>query len=135
MAISDQILTRQRARWDRVADAALENTRLDTVLKTPVRTGYLAEGTRVERRDESPTMLGGVIRNIRMIASWVDKGTQGGQIIRPVRAKVLRFVVGGSTVFARRVVRGATPARNFFEEPMPARWSEAVRRALAADRG
>lgn len=133
-AFSSQFLPKYRARNSRVVDTALETARQVTARDTPIQSGYLAEGTVTERRDESETLLGGVIRNTRNYASYVDDGTQGGQIIIPRRARVLRFSVAGSVVFATRVVRGATPARRFFKEPMPARWSQALADAARADR-
>lgn len=43
-------------------------------------------------------------------SGWIGAGVhQFGAVIKPVKAKVLRFAVGGETVFARRVTIPARP--------------------------
>lgn len=62
------------------------------------------------------------IRNPRSAADppaieWLEEGTRGGQIIMPKTAKVLAWTGPSGPVFARRVVRGATPAFHFLFGP------------------
>lgn len=46
-------------------------------------------------------------------AEYVIRGTQAGATIKPRRTKSLRWNVGGATIFAHRVRRGATKANPF----------------------
>lgn len=50
-------------------------------------------------------------------ASWVHDGTRP-HVIRPRRAQVLRFQVGGRTVFARVVNHPGTRARPFLDRAL-----------------
>jgi len=132
MSLAAQISAKTLARWSAAVDVALQETLRLTDEATPVDTGFLQHSNRVERRDQSTTVLGGVIQNTAKYAGWVDDGTVGGQLIEPKQGLALRFVVGGETVFARRVIRGSTPAAHFFKEPMPERWRAGIRAGLAA---
>lgn len=51
-------------------------------------------------------------------ALYVHEGTRAGKVIRPVRAKALRFNSGGRVVFAKRVTRGATRANPFLKKAL-----------------
>lgn len=60
-------------------------------------------------------------------AEFTEKGTRP-HVIRPRRAKALRFVSGGRTVFARVVHHPGTKAQHWFSRRVNlARWSSALR--------
>lgn len=46
-------------------------------------------------------------------ANWIEFGTKGGVLIRPVRAKMLSWVSGGRRYFARSVIQGAIRDRSY----------------------
>ena len=91
----------------------------------PVRTGRL----RASIRAEEPrifSLRGSVkVGSDLEYAGFVNDGTRP-HIIRPVRARALRFKVGGKTVFAKLVHHPGTRARPFLDRAL---------REVAAARG
>lgn len=61
----------------------------------------------------------GVIRSTHPATIYVVSGTRP-HIIRPVRAKALRFTVGGQVVYAKIVHHPGTRANNFLAESLRA---------------
>ena len=81
--------------------------------KAPVKTGRFKDS--IGFRVESGV---GVIKinfvSTAPYARYVLEGTEGGTIIEPVKTMALRFTGSdGNYVFAKSVVRGATPANEF----------------------
>lgn len=62
-------------------------------------------------------------------ARYHQKGSKGGQPIRPKNKKALRFKSGGKTVFSKGVTRGDIPKRKMYPDGphLPSRWSKAYR--------
>jgi HK97 gp10 family phage protein len=68
--------------------------------RAPVRTGRLRESITLVKVSDLHYVVGSSLE----YAVFVEKGTRP-HIIRPKRARALRFTVGGQTVFAARVVQ------------------------------
>lgn len=109
------------------------------------RTASLTRRIANQARQDVPVLTGNLGRSIREdpitvtgmkvesgvtahadYAAAVHEGRKGGKIIVPVRAKALRFNIGGRVVYARRVVMGAVKARPFLRN--------AAERIIAAER-
>jgi HK97 gp10 family phage protein len=68
--------------------------------RAPVKTGRLRESISLIKVNDLHYVVGSPLE----YAVFVERGTRP-HIIRPKRARALRFVVGGETVFAARVVQ------------------------------
>ena len=81
----------------------------------PVRTGRLRSSIRAEE-PRIFSLRGSVkVGSDLEYAAFVNDGTRP-HIIRPRRAQVLRFTVGGRTVFAKVVHHPGTRARPFLDQ-------------------
>lgn len=69
------------------------------------------------RVDEGPRGLQGVVTCDHPAVLFVLKGTRP-HLIRPRRAKALRFDAGGATVFAKLVRHPGTNANNFMQRAL-----------------
>lgn len=97
-------------------------------LHAPVKTGTLRRSIHIG----SVTPASATVLASARYAAWVERGTSGGQTIVPVHASVLAWPLGGAggpsarlsgaprkgvgrsgMAFARRVIRGATPAQPY----------------------
>lgn len=79
----------------------------------PVRTGHLGRSVKEgEVRVVGPRTVHGAVLDTADYALYVHEGTRP-HLIRPRRAKALRFEIGGRTVFARLVRHPGTRARPF----------------------
>ncbi len=87
----------------------------------PRDTGRLASTLRIERGRNQYGPYLHVVAGDRSTPylGHVLFGTEP-HVIRPRRAKALRFVVGGAVVFARRVFHPGTRARNFLKAALDA---------------
>jgi len=83
----------------------------------PVDTGRLRASIRVERRSVLGLRMRWTIGSDVEYAPMVNDGTRP-HIIRPKNAKVLRFKVGGQTVFARVVHHPGTRAQPFLDRAL-----------------
>jgi hypothetical protein len=83
----------------------------------PVDTGRLRASIRVERRSTFGLRQRWTVGSDVEYAPMVNDGTRP-HIIRPKRAKALRFKVGGKTVFARIVHHPGTRARPFLDRAL-----------------
>jgi len=77
--------------------------------RAPVRTGRLRESISLIKVNDLHYVVGSPLE----YAVYVERGTRP-HIIRPKRARALRFVVGGETVFARLVRHPGTKPHPFF---------------------
>lgn len=91
----------------------------------PVRTGRLRSSIRAEPPRIFSLRGSVTVGSDLEYAAFVNDGTKA-HIIRPKRAKVLRFQVGGRTVFARLVHHPGTKPRPFLDRAL---------REVAAQRG
>lgn len=79
----------------------------------PVRTGHLGRSIREGQvRMSGPRTVDGSVEATARYAAPVHEGSRP-HIIRPRKAKALRFEIGGRTVFARMVRHPGTKARPF----------------------
>lgn len=83
----------------------------------PVDTGRLRASIRVERRSILGLRQRWTVGSDVEYAPMVNDGTKP-HIIRPKRAKALRFRVGGKVVFARVVHHPGTRARPFLDRAL-----------------
>jgi hypothetical protein len=83
----------------------------------PVDTGRLRASIRVERRSFFGLRQRWTIGSDVEYAPMVNDGTRP-HLIRPRRAQVLRFKVGGRTVFAKVVHHPGTRARPFLDRAL-----------------
>lgn len=83
----------------------------------PVDTGRLRASIRVERRSFFGLRQRWTVGSDVEYAPMVNDGTRP-HIIRPRRAKALRFKVGGRTVFAKVVHHPGTRARPFLDRAL-----------------
>lgn len=74
--------------------------------------GSMGDGIRSQIQRGPGGEFRGVIRSTHPATIYVVSGTRP-HIIRPVRAKALRFTVGGQVVYARIVHHPGTEANNF----------------------
>lgn len=80
-----------------------------------MQSGALLRGVRVRVTRESPYTVR--LTNVAPHAVFMEKGTSGGTVFGPVKAKALRFVprgaggAAGKPVFTKLVKRGAIKAR------------------------
>lgn len=98
-------LRRKMASWQR-------QTATQARVDVPVRTGHLGRSIREGEVRVVGRNVHGSVRADADYAVYVHQGTRP-HVIRPRRAKVLRFPVGGRTVFARSVNHPGTRARPF----------------------
>lgn len=84
-------------------------------LRTPVRTGRLRAGNTSEVDAPTAFRCEGRMVNATSYALDVHQGTRPHRI-EPVHAQVLRFQVGGETVFSAYVNHPGTAARPFLAE-------------------
>lgn len=112
---------------------SLDRTRIERMLRLPGGMVYRNMERRVRRAEaeairRAPGSMGttirsqiqrgpggefrGVIRSTHRATIYVVSGTRP-HVIRPVRARALRFTVGGRVVFARVVHHPGTEANNF----------------------
>jgi hypothetical protein len=120
----------------------LDRTRIERMLRLPGGMVYRNMERRVERveteaRRRAPGSMGqggnitvqirrgpggdfqGVINSRHPASLYVLGGTRP-HVIRPVRARALRFTVGGRTVYAKVVFHPGTKANNFLAEALRA---------------
>ena len=81
--------------------------------RAPVRTGKLRESIALVKVSDLHYIVGSPLE----YAVFVERGTRP-HIIRPKRARALRFEVGGETVFAKKVEHPGTKPRPFFERAL-----------------
>jgi hypothetical protein len=82
--------------------------------RTPKRTGRLARGIREKVRVRGHTVVG-ILDSEAPYTMFVENDTRP-HVIRPRRARALRFLVGDRVVFARRVRHPGTKGRHMFRE-------------------
>lgn len=118
--------------------------RLEALRPNAELMGLIAQSAIAEQAKLAPVATGNLRRSIHVgtvtakvaetiagadYAAYVEDGTRGGQIIRPVRARALRWAAdrgaarlsgaprtsgpGSAVVFAKRVRRGSTKAQPF----------------------
>lgn len=83
----------------------------------PVDTGRLRASIRVERRSTFGLRQRWTVGSDVEYAPMVNDGTRP-HIIRPRRAKALKFTVGGRTVYARVVHHPGTRANPFLDKAL-----------------
>ena len=98
-------------------DAAARQVVARAKVLVPVDTGRLRASIRVERRSFFGLRQRWTVGSDVEYAPMVNDGTKP-HIIRPKRAQVLRFKVGGKTVFARVVHHPGTRARPFLDRAL-----------------
>ncbi|MDK1473610.1 hypothetical protein QNO07_09280 [Streptomyces sp. 549] len=80
--------------------------------------GSMGQGQRIKGRVErGPEGYRGVVTSTHPASIYVIKGTRP-HVIRPRRAKALRFRVGGRTVFARVVNHPGTKPNDFLSKAL-----------------
>lgn len=127
--VLDAIEHLRRNSYEAMVEAVAE-VASETRVNTPVKTGFLSHSTFEEPVIDRVGVYTSAIVNDAPYALFVDRGTMGGQLITPVNSVFLAWDgPDGHTRFARAVIRGATPAANFFSEPMPARFTAALENA------
>lgn len=77
--------------------------------------GRLRKSGKSQRLRSSLHESWGEMRWSKRYASFVDKGTRGGQTITARGGRFMRFEHRGSLYHKGRVIRGSTPAANFTE--------------------
>jgi len=93
----------------------------ESVIQTPVKTGRLQSGHRY-----SIEVLRGRIYPTVKYAIFVHEPTRP-HIIEPRRAKVLRFIIGGKVIFAKKVKHPGTKGQPFFEKAIRIRAPEVAK--------
>jgi hypothetical protein len=93
-------------------------------------TGQLADSIDASPTSGPPGISSEVVATSER-ASWTNDGTQPHEI-RPVRAKVLSFEVGGTQVFARYVHHPGNAGTHWWDDTLRDRWPGVVAAALAA---
>ena len=101
----------------REGDAAARQVVARAKVLAPVDTGRLRASIRVERRSIFGLRQRWTVGSDVEYAPMVNDGTRP-HIIRPKRAQVLRFKVGGRTVFAKVVHHPGTRARPFLDRAL-----------------
>lgn len=135
---TEQIAAALVEKSNRLENALIEKVNvLDTMLQSKVqdklqgqvlnfREGNLFRAVKVDpAKSDGKTISGSVYvdpnevtaKGTRVIdyALVHEKGGKGPYVIMPVNAKVLAFQVNGVSVFARKVIHPALPARPFME--------------------
>lgn len=87
----------------------------------PVDTGDTRERIAIESQRSTPTSVAFTIVSPTPQSNWTEFGTRP-HVIRPRRRKALRFVVGGQTVFARKVNHPGNPPRPWFFPTVRREW-------------
>jgi len=114
-----------RAYADRVALAAAADMLRDTDRRAPVRTGQLRGTGDIVRKGSGRVE----IRYPAEYASFTDTGTRP-HTIRPRNRKVLRFRVGSTLVYTRRVDHPGTRGTRWYSDVVNlSGWQAALRRA------
>ncbi|MEU2510166.1 HK97 gp10 family phage protein [Streptomyces sp. NPDC007863] len=101
----------------REGDAAARQVVARAKVLAPVDTGRLRASIRVERRSFFGLRQRWTVGSDVEYAPMVNDGTKP-HIIRPKRAQVLRFKVGGRTVFAKVVHHPGTRPRPFLDRAL-----------------
>ncbi|MEU0317215.1 HK97 gp10 family phage protein [Nocardioides sp. NPDC006273] len=101
----------------REGDAAARQVVARAKVLAPVDTGRLRASLRVERRSIFGLRQRWTVGSDVDYAPMVNDGTKP-HIIRPKRAKALRFKVGGKTVYAMVVHHPGTRARPFLDRAL-----------------
>lgn len=115
---------------DRVAQTAAVDLLRQSDAKAPVDTGQLRGTGDVARRGVARFQ----VRYPADYASYTDTGTRP-HVIRPRNARVLRFTVGSTTVFTRKVNHPGTRGTRWFADTFTdASWGAALRRAAQRTR-
>ena len=103
----------------------LQKQKLDRIV--PVKTGKLARSQKVISSTNGNVLTADFIYPTN-IANFTDAGTRP-HIIRPKRASVLRFEVGGDIVFAKKVKHPGTRGTKWFSRTMTlANWQSELKR-------
>lgn len=137
MAALDPMRRQLIAKARRTQAAAAEVMARDLERNAPKDTRQLSRSIRTGPQREARGVVSSVTRvnpnrspsspdNVD-VAGFNEYGTRP-HVIRPRRARVLRFPVGGRIVYARRVNHPGTPARPWFYPTMET-WPQLVRRA------
>lgn len=87
----------------------------------PVDTGALAQSVGATPVSAGASVSRATVYALEKYALFQDQGTRP-HVIRPRRARVLRFVQGGRVRFAARVFHPGNPATHFFTKPMADRY-------------
>lgn len=122
----------ERAKADMVKalhDAAAKDTRQ---LSRSVRASSTTGSDRLSAKVDLDPRRSPATPDNYAVAAFNEFGT-GPKVIRPRRAKALRFQVGGRTVFAKVVHQPARPGRPWWA-PTVRRWGDTVRRAWRSSR-
>lgn len=105
-----------RREWVTDFARAVDRTtdRLDRTV--PVKTGALKRSRRVQMRASGNVMVASITYG-QPYGQYLDEGVRP-HVIRPRRARVLRFVSGGKVVYAKRVNHpGTNKHRGWFSRP------------------
>jgi len=124
--------TKVRQRAHRVAILAVNDVvqRTRREHKFVNRTGYLTLSQQHGPVVQAGSTVRTYVEATAPYAKFVDQGTRGPYIIRPRRAKVLRFVQHGVVRYAKYVIHPGIRARHFFSKPMPQRWRVSLEEAV-----
>lgn len=101
-----------------VREAAEESVFIFRV-KAPHRTGRLRRGIRATLRGDTATVTSTARSKAGFSYTAVTRFGHRVRVIRPRRAKALRFVIGGK-VFFRHSVKGFRPRRDWRDAALPA---------------
>lgn len=128
-------MTNLRERLARRYTSAVAAARDDVLDQLRQAAPYRTEGS-IVRSLEASAPAGDGFRFSLTVGSpapqalWTEEGTRPHLIVAN-RARVLRFEVGGETIYRRSVNHPGTPAQHWFAQPMPERWRSALERGLA----
>ena len=117
-----------RARQAQVIAAADMRTRYRRA--APYRTGATQDSVDIINFQTSSSELRCTAVATTPQAAWTDQGTRP-RIIRPRRAKALRFRARGRTVYATRVQHPGNKGTRWFSNTGPREWHGALERAFA----
>lgn len=127
MSIAAQLRPRIRAEGAAAMATAVETMSRAAEHAAPVDKGELRRSRRVSGIRSTATGFSATIQFTAPQAKWTEDGTRP-HIIRARRGKVLRFVVGGRTVFARSVHHPGNKGTHWFTKTVTqARWAQALR--------
>lgn len=119
MSLATELQAVKRREWATKFTRAVDRTtdRLDRTV--PVKTGRLKRSRRV-RISTTGSRFSATVEYTQPYGEMLDQGTRP-HVIRPRRARVLRFVSGGRVVYTRRVNHpGTRKHRGWFSRPTSA---------------